>query len=226
MSQETKPIMLLFSIVESGKGKKLMETLNSINIKMHYQSVGIGTAPTEMMDILGLGTNNKDIIFSFATKEIVNNLKANFGQVFISHSKYRGIMIILPITSINRLVAEVLNHFQTDNLLEGGDGQMKNAHNHNLVMITVNRGYTDQVMEVAKRAGATGGTVIKSRLVEAENLSEIMNTSIEEEREILFIMAPTKVSYTIMEEVNKEFGLKSKAKGILCTVPIDKAYKI
>ena len=73
MSQETKPIMLLLSIVESGKSKKLIETLNSINIKMHYQSVGFGTAPTEMMDILGLGTNNKDIIFSFATKEIVQN---------------------------------------------------------------------------------------------------------------------------------------------------------
>ena len=103
---------------------------------------------------------------------------------------------------------------------------MKNAHSHNLVMVTVNQGYTDQVMEVAKRAGATGGTVIRSRLVEAENLSEIMNTSIEEEREILFIMAPTQVSYKIMEDVNKEFGLQSKAKGILCTVPIDKAYKI
>ena len=49
---------------------------------------------------------------------------------------------------------------------------------------------------------------------------------IDEEREILFILAPQKTSKQIMEDVNREFGLNSKANGIITAVPTEKAYKI
>ena len=52
MSQENeKRVAMLLSIVERGKGKKLIKTLENQNIGMHFQCVGFGTAPTEMMDI-------------------------------------------------------------------------------------------------------------------------------------------------------------------------------
>ena len=223
---EIKRTMVLLSTVESGKGKKLMHTLNKENIKMHFQTVGQGTAPTEMMDILGLGSNSKDIIISFANEAIVKNLMTNFGDNFASYSEYGGLMMVLKLSSINRLAAEIITHNITSDQIKGGEAKMKNAHNHNLVMITVVQGYTDQVMETAKKAGATGGTVIRGRLAGAERLSELAHTEDEEEREIIFILAPAKVSSQIMEDVNKKFGLRSEAKGIMCTVPVEKAYKI
>ena len=58
----SKQPMILLSIVERDKGKKLIKELENLNIKVNLQSVGLGTAPTEMMDIFGLGTNDKDII--------------------------------------------------------------------------------------------------------------------------------------------------------------------
>lgn len=103
---------------------------------------------------------------------------------------------------------------------------MKNEHKHYLVMITVNRGYTDTVMEVAKKAGATGGTVIKGRLAESEKLKAITEMEIDEERESIIILAPADVSARILEDVNEKYGLKSKARGILCALPVEKAYKI
>ena len=77
---EIKRTMVLLSTVESGKGKKLMHTLNGENIKMHMQTVGDGTAPTEMMDILGLGTNSKDIIISRYTERL-NNCSSGYIKV-------------------------------------------------------------------------------------------------------------------------------------------------
>ncbi len=223
---EIKRTMVLLSTVESGKGKKLMHTLNGENIKMHMQTVGEGTAPTEMMDILGLGTNSKDIIISFANEAVVNKLMTNFGDNFASYSEYGGLMMVLKLSAINRLAAEIISHNLTSEQVKGGEVKMKNAHNHNLVMITVAQGYTDQVMETAKKAGATGGTVIRGRIAETEMFSELANMDSEEEREIIFILAPAKVSCQIMEDVNKKFGLRSEAKGILCSVPVEKAYKI
>ena len=46
------------------------------------------------------------------------------------------------------------------------------------------------------------------------------------EREILAILAPDSIRDLVMEDVNREFGLRSEAGGILCSLPVDKAFKI
>ena len=62
MNDEAKKVMMMLSIVEAEKGHKLIELLEKQEIKMNMQIVGYGTAPTEMMDIFGLGSNDKDIM--------------------------------------------------------------------------------------------------------------------------------------------------------------------
>ena len=79
---------------------------------------------------------------------------------------------------------------------------------------------------VTLEAGATGGTVIKGRLDDALQYAEFVNTQVSEEREMLCILAPSKASKQIMEDVNREFGLRTKAHSIICAVPVEKAYKI
>ena len=98
----SKRPMILLSIVERDKGKKLIKELENLNIKINFQSVGFGTAPTEMMDIFGIGTNDKDIIISLGDKSVVMNMMANFGTTFESHSKYGGLMIILEVSAASR----------------------------------------------------------------------------------------------------------------------------
>ena len=99
----SKRPMVLLSIVERDKGKKLIEELEKTNIRMNFQSAGFGTAPTEMMDIFGLGTNNKDVILSLGAENIVKDMMANFGRRFESHSKYGGLMIILEVSAASRI---------------------------------------------------------------------------------------------------------------------------
>ncbi len=226
MSEESKKIMMMLSIVEAEKGHKLIEVLEKQGITMNMQIVGYGTAPTEMMDIFGLGSNDKDIILSMGSKKAINALMSNFGNSFTSYTKYGGLLMVLNVLAVNRLVAEVLNHELPEEISLREETVMKNEHKHYLVMITVNRGYTDSVMEVAKKAGATGGTVIKGRLAESEKLNALTEMDMDEERESIIILAPADVSAKILEDVNEKYGLRSKARGILCAVPVEKAYKI
>jgi len=221
----SKKPMLLLSIVERDKGKKLIKELENLNIKINFQSVGFGTAPTEMMDIFGLGTKDKDIIISLGSGCVVKNMMANFGTTFASHSKYGGLMIILEVSAASRILTEVLD-FNHDKNTEKGEGSMKNEHHNNLIVISVNEGYSDDVMHVARKAGATGGTVIKGRLAEVERFSMPGKEDMEGEREILCILAPLKTSKQIMTDLNKEFGLTSEARGIMFAIPTEKAYKI
>ncbi len=220
-----KRLMMLLSIVERDKGKKLIKELESQNIKVNFQTVGFGTAPTEMMDIFGLGTKDKDIVISLGAESDVKEMMSRFGTAFESHSKFGGLMIILELSAASRILTEIL-HFDNIKNIEKGNDNMKNEHHNNLVIISVNEGYSDNVMQVARRAGATGGTVIKGRLADVEQFAELNNSKADEEREILCILAPLNASKQIMEDVNKEFGLTSSANGIVFAVPTEKAYKI
>ena len=99
---------------------------------------------------------------------------ANFGTKFVSHSKYDGLMIILKVYAANRILTEVLS-FNNDKNYEKGNGDMKNEYHNNLIIISVNEGYSEDVMHVARKAGATGGTVIKGRLAEIEKKDKIID---------------------------------------------------
>lgn len=220
-----KKIMFLLSIVERGKGKKLIKELKKLKVRVNFQTIGFGTAPTEMMDIFGLGTNDKDIIISLGAESDIKEMIANFGEAFESHSKYGGLMIVIDVSATSRVLSEILNFNGNQN--NGKETtNMKNEHHNNLIVISVNEGYSEDVMHVARKAGAIGGTVIKGRLSDIEQFAEFVNTKVDEEREMLCILAPSKTSKQIMEDVNREFGLTSPANGIIFALPTEKAFKI
>ncbi len=221
----SKKIMMLLSIVELDKGKKLIKELKNNNIRVNFQTIGLGTAPTEMMDIFGLGTIDKDVIISLGAESDIKDMMANYGATFSSHSKYGGLMIVFDVAAASRVLTEILNFSNSKNT-EKGTYTMKNEHHNNLIIISVNEGYTENVMQAARKAGATGGTVIKGRLADVEQFAEFVNTEVDGEREILCILAPLNVSRQIMEDVNRDFGLTSPANGIIFAVPTEKAYKI
>ncbi len=220
-----KQLMVVLSIVERDKGKKLVKKLEDLGVRMNFQCVGSGTAPTEMMDIFGLGTKDKDIIISLSARKTVRSIMSDFGTAFESHSKFGGLMIILETSAASRVLTELLS-YNSNTSSEKGTGNMKNEHHNNLIVISMNEGYSESVMQTAKKAGATGGTVIKGRIADAELIGELKDVEIDEEREILLILAPLKTSKQIMEDVNREFGIKSKANGIITAIPTEKAYKI
>lgn len=220
-----KKMMVLFSIVQQGRGKKLIKELCNLNLKVNFQTVGYGTAPTEMMDIFGLGTNDKDIIISLASNSAIKDTIIKFGEASQSYSKYGGIMIVLDVSAASRVLCEILNFGDNQNR-EKEAASMHNEHHNNLIVISVNEGYSEDVMQVARKAGATGGTVIKGRLADVEQFAEYIDSKVDGEREMLCILAPSKASKQIMEDVNREFGLTSSANGIIFALPTEKAFKI
>ena len=137
-------------------------------------------------------------------------------------------MTIFSLDAINRLSAEILSRSAAENTEKGADTEMKSEFEHKMIMVTVNQGYTDQVMQTAKRAGATGGTILRARLAGSERLQQFDEPGMEqgEEKEIILILAPASNAGEIMNEVNREHGLKTEAKGVVCAVPVEHALKI
>lgn len=220
-----KKMLALLSIVENGKGKKLIKTLKNQEIWVNFQMIGQGTAPTEMLDIFGLGTNDKDIILSVGAQRVIRELMDNIEDTVQSSATYGGIMVVLDVAATGRLFNELL-HFGDNQNEEREVVAMPNEHHNHLIVISVNEGFGEEVMQVARKAGATGGTVIKGRLADVDRFAEFVESKAEGEREMLLILAPAKGSKQIMEEVNREFGIASEANGILFALPTEQAFKI
>ncbi|MBQ7226650.1 MAG: hypothetical protein IJX02_08650 [Clostridia bacterium] len=218
-------IIMLFSIISRGKGGQYIRMLKEKGLFLNYQCVGAGTASSEMMDILGLGNNDKDIMISFGTFKAVHNLCGDFSKVMGSNMGYGGIAMVISPTAFSKISAEIIKR-NSEEIKKGDGDNMHSEFEYSLILISVNRGYTDGVMQTAKKAGATGGTVIKARLAEAQEIEAYANTVLNDEKEIVTILAPNSIRNQILEDVNREFGLKSEAQGTVLSVPVDKVFKI
>lgn len=223
MAKNDERIVMLLSIIQRGKGAKYINMLKESCVPLHYQFVGSGTASSEMMDILGLGSSDKDILLSFTTYNTIVGLSEELGKLVGANMGYSGLAMVISTSAFSRISAEIIKR---NSKQEKQEGNMSSEYKYSLILISVNRGFTDAVMQTAKKAGATGGTVIKARLAEAQEIEAYANEKLNEEKEIVTILAPDSVRNQILEDVNAEFGLKSEAQGTVLSVPVDKVFKI
>lgn len=226
MSETTNRIMMMFSIITRGKAKKYMENLNRGGIGFHMQTTAVGTAPSEMMDIFGLGTNDKDIVISLAPENILNTYVVNMNSGLGGNFEYGGLMICVRLSAISRITSELVNRASKETDSMGGKKKVKSGQKHQLILVSVNQGYTDAVMETARQAGAMGGTVLRARLADGSVMDQVGEIEVQQERDIVTIFAPAGTASKIMEEVNRAHGALSEANGMVMALPVDKAYKI
>ena len=218
-------VRMLVAITERGNGKMLTRKMDTMGVGCIMRCYGQGTASSEMMDILGLGSSEKDIVIAMGKESAVEDVVREYSDTLRSAGR-GGIMMLLSPNAVGNLTATILSMRNASATESREVKPMKNEHQHSLILITVNQGYTDQVMQTARKAGATGGTVVRARLAGSDPETVFQGMDLQPEREILAILAPDSIRDQVMEDVNREFGLRSEAGGILCSLPVDKAFKI
>lgn len=226
MDIRVERVRMLVAITERGNGKTLTRKMDTMGVGCLMRCYGQGTASSEMMDILGLGSSEKDIVIAMGKESAVEDVVREYSDTLRSASRGGGIMMLLSPTAVGNLTATILSMCAASTAENREVKPMKNEHQHSLILITVNQGYTDQVMQTARKAGATGGTVVRARLAGSDPETVFQGMELQPEREILAILAPDSIRDQVMEDVNREFGLRSEAGGILCSLPVDKAFKI
>ncbi len=193
------------------------------SIPLHYRLAASGTASSEMRDILGLDSMEKTALLSFLprdnAREMLNRLKRGL-KIGSTNS---GIAFTLPITALSKLVLRIMESETPTS--EANEKRRNNRMNNKYALITaiVNQGYSENLMEAARAAGAAGGTVIHSRSVGNEAISGAWGFAVEDEREIVLIVAENEKKLEIMQAISDTCGIKSDAKGIVLSLPIEEA---
>lgn len=94
-------------------------------------------------------------------------------------------------------------------------------YQHEAIFCIVNSGYSDIVMEAAKKLGASGGTVINARGTAPKDAESIFGITIQPEKEIVMILVPTSIKANVLHALYKEAGLDTPGQGIAFALPVD-----
>ncbi len=216
---------VILSIVERGQGAAMLKLYRKRQVPIHIQCAGKGTATSEIMDILGLGSSEKDVLLSFAAASAAKKLLHDLDNELRGHTGGAGIVVSIPVSGLNSLVAN-LAAYHAESLKEKEEGNDMERSENSLILVVCARGCTDDVMTTAKAHGARGGTVIKGRLSGRKELEQAYEVDLKAEREIVAIVVPTSLRNPIMEAINSEHGLRSEAQAALCSLPIEQIVRL
>lgn len=92
---------------------------------------------------------------------------------------------------------------------------------HEAIFCIVNSGYSEMVMDAAKKLGARGGTVINELGTASKDAESFFHITITPEKEIVMILVPTKIKDAVLHALYKEVGLETAGQGIAFSVPVD-----
>ena len=226
-AQQVSPMQLLVSIVERGKGLHLIEHYKSFKLLHHNQAAGRGTASSHLLDALGFGTSERDIVLTFGPRDTVRQLMDHLRDEDRSKLDARGIAFSLNISGMNAIMAVCLSRLEE---LEPERGETSMEHNvtahHSLILVVVNQGYTDAVMDTARTVGARGGTVIRARWTGAGEVEKFVGITLQAEKEVLAIVAVDEDRNAIMEAIDRHHGVQTPDQAMVISLPVDQTARL
>ena len=221
--QQIVPRMVI-TITREEDQKKLEEVFDSMDIPMCFQFRGKGTATSEMMDIFGLRGTTRLLTGAFLSKTQVKPLFEMMNKQLSFRHKGGGIAITVPMIGMQSCVLELVNNEnqdETEKALKGEETEMKEKSGYALIWVSVTGGYSDDVVDAARNAGAKGGTVMKGRRRSSERTSHHFGISMQEEQEFVMIVVPREKKNDTMSAIMDACGLNTKAHGVVWSLPVD-----
>lgn len=220
LNEKTVPLRILVVITTPRLSKKALELFRRGNVPVQYEWHGLGTASSEMMDILGLGTPEKRVLLTVLPKPFADRMGRKLKEAAVIGTKNSGIAFTLSMSGANHLLLQMLEALQGEETNERGKSGMEDMK-YALIAAVVNQGYSENVMEAARGAGAGGGTVIPGRRTGSEEAIQFWGMSIQEEKEMILIITEQENKLKIMQAISAKCGLHSEADGLVLSLPID-----
>ncbi|MDR1956006.1 MAG: hypothetical protein LBQ30_04050 [Treponema sp.] len=234
MHDSAAVIKLLFIIIDWNKLKVVSKVFEQEKVRFHFVSKGKGTANSEILDVLGIGSSGKAVMLCLEQEAIATVLVQEVRKKLGPHSVGAGIAFTVPLSGINTPIFKL---FQELNPLkepvqgenpEGGDkGDTVSTEIRNDVIIAIiNQGYSDEFMTVAREAGAKGGTVINARGLDRQSTVKFFGVSVQDEKEIIIILSSREQQVPIMQAVSQAYGITTQAEGVVFSLPVDKVMSL
>ncbi len=213
---------LLVSIVNRGSGRKVNGIVNELSAALSIAFTGYGTAYSALLDYLGIGETEKDIVFSIIPEADEESIMRELRTQMSLYLAGRGISFTVPLAGISQKVADGILSAAAHQEQEEEKVMKREDRKYNLVIAAVRAGNVDEAMDAARSAGASGGTVIRARATDNRKAEQFVGITLLEEQELLLILTKKERTQAIMDALSGKVGLKTPACGVIYALPVDR----
>jgi nitrogen regulatory protein PII len=213
----------LITIMDFGLRDVLRKQFNKSNIPMTLFTHGYGSAKSVIYDILGYGGPKKVVSISVQTKKMSNYILDRLQNEIDCSKPGTGIACTINLSSISSVLSNTLKQAEQNFKMGSDEVTVTPKEPYHLIVSIVNSGYFEQVMEAAKTAGATGGTLVHARGLGSKEAVKYLGITIQPEKDLVLIVAPQEKRHAIMESITREVGLNTAGKGICFSLPVNQA---
>ena len=206
----------IISVVKPESLEAVVGISEQLSLPVSVKLRGRGTAVQSMLDLLGIESTEKRVLFSIADEEKTKSFFKELKHRLFIGVPGHGIVMAVPIKSIGG--------GKTLSYLNGGQQNAKYQpelnYAYELIVIIANEGRTDLVMNAAREAGATGGTVLHGKGTGDPETQKFLNVSLAHEKEVILIVAKSAQKSEIMRSILRSAGPSSEAGAITFSLPI------
>lgn len=209
-------ISLVITIHDRIELYDLMMFYERKNVAPVITMLGRGTATENQLSALGLEPMQKALIAGVISGKEIPGFFKEAKKEFMIDVPGNGIMMTVPLKSVTggRTLAYMTNQREMNKEMP------KTEFNYELIVIIANSGHIDDVMDVARTAGADGGTVIHAKGTGAKFSDRFFGVSLADEKEVIFIAETKAKKAAIMKAVAEKMGPATPAGAICFTLPI------
>ena len=194
-----KRLYLMITITNRVVGSgRFVDFYRAFGAPVVFTALGRGTASDDVLSYLGLEATEKAVLFSVVTPACKETLVKELVSTMHLTAPGSGIAVCLPLSSIGGKSAM--------NYLTSGDPSKAPE-------IDIEE---DEPMKEAR-----GGTIVHTRSTGAEDAGKFFGMSIAEEREMIFIVAPTGEKNAIMQAIMAQAGPSTKAQAITLSLALE-----
>lgn len=194
---------LLISIVPHAKGERVNEAAVKAGSFGGTVLRGRGISANGIAAALGI-ESSKDIVYILTVNEQKEAISAAIKEEFLAE-KQSG--ILFGVSAHTMLKTGTVSG-------QKGETSVADVYERDVITIILNKGYADDAMAAARKAGAGGGTVINARGTAREDDAKFFGMHIVPEKEMLLIVVEHTKKDAVLEAVRTLPCLSEPGSGI------------
>lgn len=211
-------LYMMATISDRNQTRRFLAFYREYGVNVTLLTYGEGTAASEVLDAFGLEAAEKAILFAFITDTEWKHIKSALQKQIKIDIPGSGIAFIVPLSSIGGK-KQLLYLTEGREFKKGEESTLKETK-YELLVVIANQGYTDLIMDAARKAHAPGGTVIHAKGTGAEKAEKFLGVSIAVEKEMIFMVTRREGKNAIMKAIMEQAGLESEARAIVFSLPV------
>ena len=211
-------LSMMVTITTRKHTRNFVDFYNGMDLPVSVITLGNGTASSEILDYFGLDGSEKSVLFHIITDTKWKEVKRQLRLQMNIDIPGIGIAFLVPLSSIGGMKALSYLTAQQD-YVKGEESTLKDTK-YELLVTIANQGYSELVMEAARKVHAAGGTVIHAKGTGTHLAQKFMGVTLVPEKEMIFIVVRKSQKNAIMRAIMDEAGTGTKAGAIVFSLPV------